>query len=65
MLWQSEQRFVGVIDGRVAVRMAVRMAAVVSPRGATIMVVGGSVLIKAPDFGVPLSVGRDLAQRVM
>ena len=55
----------GVIDGRVAVRMAVRMAAVVSPRGATIMVVGGSVLIKAPDFGVPLSVGRDLAQRVM
>ena len=62
MLWQDEQRFVGVIDGR----MAVRMAAVVSPRGATIMVVGGgSVLIKAPDFGVPLSVGRDLAQRVM
>ena len=45
--------------------MAVRMAAVVSPRGVTIMVVGGSVLIKAPDFGVPLSVGRDLAQRVM
>ena len=61
MLWQDEQRFVGVIDGRVAVRMA----AVVSPRGATIMVVGGRVLIKAPDFGVPLSVGRDLAQRVM
>ena len=61
MLWQDEQRFVGVIDGRVAERMA----AVVSPRGATIMVVGGRVLIKAPDFGVPLSVGRDLAQRVM
>ena len=61
MLWQSEQRFVGVIDGRVAVPVA----AVVAPSGVLLMVLVGSVLINARDIGEPLHVGRDLAQRVM
>ena len=57
MLWQSEQRFVGVIDGRVAVPVAFS--------GINVMVVVGSVLINPRDFSQSLSVGRDLAQRVM
>ena len=48
----------GVIDGRVAVPVA-------APSEVTIMVVVSKVLINARDFGEPLSVGRDLAQRVV
>ena len=65
MLRQSEQRFVGVIDGRVGVLVA----AVGVPGWVTIvlvlvLVVGG-VLINARDPGMPRDLGRDLAQRVM
>ena len=63
MLRQSEQRFVGVIDGRVGVLVA----AVGVPGWVTtvlVLVVGG-VLINARDPGMPRDLGRDLAQRVM
>ena len=63
MLWQSEQRFVGVIDGRVGVLVA----AVDVPGWVTIVLVlmDGGVLINARDLGMPRDLGRDLAQRVM
>lgn len=57
MLWHSEQRFVGVIDGQVAVPVVVS--------GINVMVVVGSILIISRDFSQPLSVRRDFAQRVM